>query len=51
MVKCYKRKGYNTDVIKQSVCLTDNPITVDYFAYLFNCTPVGRDSDSVMAQT
>ena len=26
------------------------PITVNNFASLFNCTPVGRASDSVMAQ-
>ena len=27
------------------------PITVNNFASLFNCTPVGRASDSVMVQT
>ena len=47
-VICYNRKRYNTDVIKQSACLAVNPITVDQFAYLFNCTPLGRGSDSVM---
>ena len=35
----YKRIGYN------------NPITVNDFASLFNCTPVGRVSDSLMAPT
>ena len=25
-------------VIKQSACLAVNPITVDHFAYFFNCT-------------
>ena len=49
-VICYKRKGYNTDVIKQSACLVVNPITVDHFAYLFNCTPEGRGSDYRMAR-
>ena len=28
-----------------------NPITVNNFASLFNCTPVGRASDSLMAPT
>ena len=41
---CYKGKWYNIYVIKQSVCLTVNPITVDHFPYLFKCTPVGRGS-------
>ena len=45
---CYKRNGYNIDVMKQAACLAVNPITVDHFAFLFNCTPVGRGSDSVM---
>ena len=31
--------------------LVPNPITVNNFASLFNCTPVGRASDSVMAPT
>ena len=42
IVICYKQKGYNIDVIKQFACLAVHPITVDYFAYHFNCTPVGR---------
>ena len=41
-VICYKRKWYNIDFIKQFSCLAVNPITVDLFAYLLNCTPVGR---------
>ena len=28
-----------------------NPITINNFASLFNCTPVGRASDSMMAPT
>ena len=31
--------------------LVINPITVDNFAALFNCTPVDRASDSMMAPT
>ena len=32
-------------------CLVINPITVDDYAALFNCTPVDRASDSMMAPT
>ena len=35
--------------MRQSTCLVFNPITVNNFASLFNCTPVGRASDSMMA--
>ena len=35
--------------MRQSACLVFNPITVNNFASLFNCTPVGRASDSMMA--
>ena len=41
----YNRIGYNINVMRQSVCLVINPITVDSFASLFNCTPVGHVSD------
>ena len=34
-----KRMGYN---IRQTVCLVFNPIMVDSYAFLFNCTAVGR---------
>ena len=47
----YKRIGYNINIMRQSACLVFNPITVNNFASLFNCTPVGRASDSVMALT
>ena len=45
----YKRIGYNLNVMRQSACLVVNPITVDGYATLFNCTPVDRASDSMMA--
>ena len=35
----YKRIGYNINVMRQAACLVVNPITVDNFADLFNCTP------------
>ena len=47
----YKRIGYNLNVMRQSACLVFNPIMVDNYAAFFNCTPVGRASDSMMAPT
>ena len=41
----YKKIGYNIDVLRQTSCLVVNPIKVNSFAYLFNCTTVGRASD------
>ena len=39
----YKRIGYNLNVMRQSACLVINPITVDGYAALFNCTPTRHD--------
>ena len=47
----FRKIGYDFNVMRQSVCLMINPITVDNFAALFNCTPVDRASDSMMAPT
>ena len=47
----YKRIGYNLNVMRQSACLVINLITVDGYAALFNCSPVDRASDSMMAPT
>ena len=41
----YKKIGYNIDVLRQTACLVVNPIKVNSFAYLFNCTTVSRASD------
>ena len=41
----YKKIGYNVDVLQQMACLVVNPIKVNSFAYLFNCTTIGRASD------
>ena len=46
----HKRIGYDLNVTQQSACLFINPITVDNFAALFNCTP-DRASDSMKAPT
>ena len=40
----YKKIGYNIDVLRQTACLVVNPIKVN-FAYIFECTTVGRASD------
>ena len=45
----YKRIGYNMNVMRQTACWLVNPITVNNFTGLFNCTPVGRVSDLMMA--
>ena len=42
----YKRIGYNMNVMRQTACWVVNPITVNNFADLFNCTPA---SDLMMA--
>ena len=46
-----RRIGYNLHVMRQYACLVFNAITVDYYAAFFNCTPVGRALDSMMAPT
>ena len=47
----YKRIGYNINIMRQSACIVFIPIAVNNFASLFNCTPMGRASDSMMAPT
>ena len=37
----YKMIGCNINVIRQTACLVVNPIMVNNFASLFNCTPAG----------
>ena len=51
IISHYKKIGYNIDVLQQTACLVVNPITVGNFAFLFNCTLVGRTSDSMMVPT
>ena len=40
----YQKIGHNIYVLRQTACLLVNPIKVNTFAYLFNCTRVGRAS-------
>ena len=47
----YKRIYYNLNVMRQYACLVINQVTVDDHAALYNCTPVGRVSESMMAPT
>ena len=51
IISHYKKIGFNINVLQQTACLVVNPITVGNFAFLFNCTPVGRTSDSMMVPT
>ena len=45
----YNKIGNNIDVLQQTACLVFNPIKVNSFAYLFNCTMVSRASDLMNA--
>ena len=51
IISHYKKIGYNINVLQQTACLVVKPITVSNFAFLLNCTPVGRTSDSMMVPT
>ena len=45
----HKRISYDSNVMLQSACLVNNPITVDNFTALFDCTPADRASDFFIA--
>ena len=51
IISHYKKIGYNIIVLQQTACLVVNPITVGNFAFLFNCTLVGRTSVSMTIPT
>ena len=51
IIICHKRIGYDLNVMRQSACLLINPLTVDNYGALFNCTLVDRASDSMTAST
>ena len=40
----YKKIGNDIDVLRQMICLVVNQIKIYSFAYLFDCTTVGRAS-------
>ena len=45
LINSYKRIGHNPHVMRQTTCLVVNPITVDIYGLLLNCTAVVRVSD------
>ena len=47
----YKRIGYNPYIMRQTACQVVNPIMVDSYALLFNCTTVVRASDLMTASS
>ena len=51
IISHYTKIGYYINVLQQTACLVVNPITVGNFAFLFNCTPLGRTTDSMMVPT
>ena len=51
LINRYKRIGYNPYIMRQTAWLVINPIMVDVYASLFNCTAMVRVSDSVMASS
>ena len=51
IISNYKKIGYNINVLQQTAYFVVNPITIGNFAFPFNCTPVGRTSDSMTVPT
>ena len=51
IISHYKKIGYNINVLYQTACLVVKSITVDNFAFLFKCTPLGRTSDAMTVPT
>ena len=51
LINRYKRIGYSLDIMRQTACLVVNPIIVDGYASLFNCTTAVRASDSMTASS
>ena len=51
IISHYKKIGYSISVLQLTAFLVVNPITVGNFAFLFNCTPVDRTSDSMTVPT
>ena len=47
----YKRIGYSLDIMRQTACLVVNPIIVDGYASLFNCTTAVRALNSMTASS
>ena len=43
----YENIDYKINVLRHTACLVVNIITVDFFAFLYNCASAGRTSDSM----
>ena len=43
----FRKIDYNIEVLRQTACLVISPIKVNSFAYLFDCTTIGRASDRI----
>ena len=51
LINRYKRIGYSLDIMWQTACLVVNPIMIDGYASLFNCTTAVWASDSMTASS
>ena len=51
LINRYKRIGYSLDIMRQTACLVVNPIIVNGYASLFNCTKAVRASNSMTASS
>ena len=51
LINPYKRIGYSLDIMRQTACLVVNPINVDGYASLFNCTTAVQALDSMTASS
>ena len=51
LINRYKRIGYSMDIMLLTACLVVNPINVDGYTSLFNCTTAVRASDSITASS
>ena len=51
IISYYKKIGYNINELQQTACMVVNPITLGNFAFLLNCTPVGRTLDYMTVPT
>ena len=51
LINRYKRIGYSLDIMLQTAFLVTNPIIVDSYASLFNCTTAVQALDLMMASS
>ena len=51
LINRYKRIGYSLDIMRQTASLVVNPVIVDGYTSLFNCTTAVRASGSMTASS